>query len=74
MIVSFSDANVKNGTVIDILPAGYRPNAWGTPSVRNGFDNQNGEFVISSDGKVKYVSNNGSCDYGHALIVFPMGS
>ena len=72
-MVSFSNHIVKPNEIIDTLPVGYRPNAFGVSSVPNGFDNQNGEFRIEQNGDVRYASDVGPCNYGNANIVFPMG-
>lgn len=68
LTIDFANVTVANGDTIGILPIGCRPA--GAVYCRNGFDNQNGEFLVYSTGEVKYSSPTGSCTYGHATLTF----
>lgn len=70
--ISFGGAQVTPGLTLATMPAGYRP-AYGIVE-RNGFDNQQGEFTLNSDGTIKYESNNGNSNYGRASFFYPVAS
>ena len=66
--MSWGGRNVSDGTQLATLPEGYRPLF--DLSERNGFDNQKGEIIIQTDGKILYSSNTGNSDYVRANFCF----
>lgn len=66
--MSWGGRTVSDGTQLATLPEGYRPLF--ELSERNGFDNQKGEIIIQTDGKILYSSNTGSSDYVRASFCF----
>lgn len=66
--MSWGARTVSDGTQLATLPEGYRPLF--DLSERNGFDNQKGEIIIQTDGKILYSSNTGNSDYVRANFCF----